>query len=57
MRLLFHGLAEQEFNDAADYYERESPGLGIAFVLEVEHCAANCRRSPPFARTRLRSSR
>ena len=40
MRLSFHRLAEQEFNDATDCYERESPGLGRAFVLEVEHCAA-----------------
>ena len=39
MRLSFHRLAEQEINDATDYYERESPGLGKAFVLEVEHCA------------------
>lgn len=40
MRLSFHRLAEQEFNDAAAYYERESPGLGAVFALEVEHCAA-----------------
>jgi plasmid stabilization system protein ParE len=46
MRLSFHRLAEQEFNDAADYYERESPGLGTAFILEVEYCAAGVLAYP-----------
>jgi hypothetical protein len=28
----FHPLAERELNDAAQYYERESVGLGAAFL-------------------------
>ena len=36
-RVSFHRLAERELNDAALYYERENPGLGIKFVEEIEH--------------------
>jgi toxin ParE1/3/4 len=32
----FHTLAERELNDAASYYQREQPGLGEAFLREVE---------------------
>jgi plasmid stabilization system protein ParE len=34
----FHLLAERELNDAAQYYELKSPGLGAAFLAEVESC-------------------
>jgi plasmid stabilization system protein ParE len=34
----FHRLAEQELNDTAQYYERESPGLGAAFLAESQRC-------------------
>lgn len=37
-RLEFHQLAERELNEAAQYYERESPGLGLSFLKEIEHC-------------------
>lgn len=36
MVVSFHHLAERELNDAAAYYELESPGLGTAFIAEVE---------------------
>jgi hypothetical protein len=32
MVLSFHQLAERELNDAAQYYDREQPGLGAAFI-------------------------
>jgi len=32
----YHHLAEIELNEAAEYYEREHPGLGVAFLTEVE---------------------
>jgi plasmid stabilization system protein ParE len=35
-RVSFHRLAERELNDAALYYERESPGLGVSFLDEIE---------------------
>jgi plasmid stabilization system protein ParE len=34
----FNELAERELNDAAAYYDVEQPGLGAAFLLEVERC-------------------
>ena len=36
----FHTLAECELEDTALYYERECPGLGAAFVADVERCVA-----------------
>ena len=34
----FHRLAERELNEAAKYYEFQRPGLGDAFLDEVERC-------------------
>jgi toxin ParE1/3/4 len=34
----FHPLAERELNDAAQYYELKSVGLGAAFLTEVQRC-------------------
>lgn len=36
----FHDLAKVELNEAAQYYEQRSAGLGSAFVGEVERCTA-----------------
>jgi plasmid stabilization system protein ParE len=35
-RVSFHQLAERELNDAALYYERKSPGLGVSFLDDIE---------------------
>ena len=40
MLVSFNLLAEKELNDAAAYYERERPGLGSAFINEVERSIA-----------------
>lgn len=37
-RATYHRLARRELNEAAQYYESESPGLGSAFLDEVERC-------------------
>ncbi len=34
-RVSYHRLARRELNEAAQYYESESPGLGAAFLDEV----------------------
>jgi plasmid stabilization system protein ParE len=34
----YHRLARRELNEAAQYYNIESPGLGSAFLDEVERC-------------------
>lgn len=36
MRVEFHPAANAEFHAAAAYYEKEVPGLGEAFISEVE---------------------
>ena len=46
MLVSFHDLAKVELNEAAQYYERESPGLGQAFVTEVERCTDEIVRYP-----------
>jgi hypothetical protein len=37
-RVSYHRLARRELNEAAQYYESESPGLGVTFLDEVERC-------------------
>ena len=39
MRVTFNELAERELNDAAQFYEHEQPGLGVAFIADVRRCA------------------
>ena len=36
-------------NEAARYYERRSPGLGTAFVAEVERCTAAIVEHPEMS--------
>jgi len=45
-RVSFHRLAERELNDAALYYAHESPGLGIAFLNEVEAYVESIVKNP-----------
>ena len=45
----FHNLAKVELNEAARYYERRSPGLGTAFVAEVERCTAAIVEHPEMS--------
>ena len=43
MRISFNPLAERELNDAGQYYDLESPGLGEAFLSKVN---VGAMRSP-----------
>jgi plasmid stabilization system protein ParE len=45
-RVVFHVLADRELNDAARYYEQECPGLGTAFLAEVERCTDSILEHP-----------
>lgn len=36
----FHRAARAEFIEAASRYELQRPGLGIAFIEEIERCIA-----------------
>ena len=37
-RVSYHRLAQSELNEAAQFYDSESPGLGLAFLDEIERC-------------------
>ena len=47
--LRVHPDARREFNDAIDYYERESPGLGSIFTDEVDAGFIRIREYPDAA--------
>ncbi|MCC7125189.1 MAG: type II toxin-antitoxin system RelE/ParE family toxin [Acidobacteria bacterium] len=49
MRVTFNELAERELNDAAEYYEHEQPGLGAAFISEVQRCTEAITAFPDAA--------
>jgi toxin ParE1/3/4 len=53
----FNPLAEQELNDAAQYYELESTDLGAAFLAEVERCCASIVEHPEAGQLTLGSIR
>ena len=38
VRVTFNELAERELNDGAHYYEHGQPGLGSAFITDVQRC-------------------
>src|SRR2546422_1379137 len=42
----FHRLAEQELNEAAQYYDLEDPGLGASFLQEVDRCLQSVDAHP-----------
>ena len=42
----FHRLADRELNEAAQYYELESPGLGSSFLKEVDRCLQSIEEHP-----------
>jgi len=44
--VVFHELAESELNEASAYYTQARPGLGDAFIAEVERAVAALAASP-----------
>ena len=48
-RVRFDAAAELELNEAADYYDLESPGLGNVFLGEVERVLAQVAELPKAA--------
>lgn len=47
--ITFHELAEQELNEATDYYNSKSKGLGNAFLNEVERAVNQILQYPESA--------
>ena len=48
--IIFHRLAEDELNEAAAYYAQSRPGLGDAFVTEVQHAVDRLAELPSAGR-------
>ena len=44
-----HEKAEAEINEAADFYDLESPGLGSVFIEEVERSIESINQFPDAA--------
>lgn len=44
--VLFHPAARREVEDAALWYERQRPGLGSAFLAELERAIGPARDTP-----------
>ena len=51
MSIIFsiHEAAEAEINEAADFYDLESPGLGTAFINEIGRSIEIITRFPEIA--------
>ena len=47
--LRFDAAAERELNEAVDFYDLESPGLGDVFLAEVDHALAQVTAYPEAA--------
>jgi plasmid stabilization system protein ParE len=45
-RVRFHPAAQRELNEAANFYDLESPGLGSAFLTAVERALIQVRAFP-----------
>jgi plasmid stabilization system protein ParE len=55
--LSIHEVAEAEINEAADFYDIESPGLGSVFIDEIQRAIGSISESPdaaPLVRGRVR---
>ncbi len=48
-RISFHELAELELREAAQYYDSEVPGLGSAFLDEIDYSLHQIVRHPNAA--------
>ena len=46
LRVIFHDRAEEELNEAAGYYARARPGLGDAFLAEVQRAVEALLAAP-----------
>ena len=47
--LSIHEAAEAEINEAADFYDIESPGLGSVFIDEIQRAIGNISEFPEAA--------
>lgn len=55
MNIEFLPDADEDFREAARYYESEAPGVGLAFIVEV-HQAISLLASHPRSAKKVRGS-
>jgi plasmid stabilization system protein ParE len=46
LRVVFRRAARREFDDAADRYDEQRPGLGEEFIIEIDQAVAKAAASP-----------
>ena len=46
LRVVFRRAAKREFDDAADRYDEQRPGLGEEFTIEIDQAVAKAAASP-----------
>ncbi len=46
LRVVFRRAARREFDDAADRYDEQRPGLGEEFIFEIDQAVAKAADSP-----------
>ena len=46
LRIVFRPAAKQEFDDAADRYNEQRPGLGEEFIVEIDQAVAKAAANP-----------
>jgi len=59
LSVFVHEAAEAEINEAADFYDIESPGLGGAFIDELDHAIRHITKFPdaaPLAAKQIRKT-
>jgi toxin ParE1/3/4 len=46
LRVVFRRAAKHEFDDAADRYDEQRPGLGEEFIVEIDQAVAKAATAP-----------
>ena len=46
MRIVLHPEADREYAEAAQYYERQRPGLGAELIVTVDEAVEGLKRFP-----------
>ena len=46
LRIVFRRPARSEFDDAADRYDEQRPGLGEEFIVEIDQAVAKAAANP-----------
>lgn len=46
LRIVFRRAAKSEFEDAAVWYDKQRPGLGEEFIIEIEESLASAVAAP-----------